>query len=44
MSSIGKTLRDELEKHFTLDRPEVVTEQVSVRRHPQMAAQARERT
>ncbi|MET0442931.1 MAG: 23S rRNA (adenine(2503)-C(2))-methyltransferase RlmN, partial [Pseudorhodoplanes sp.] len=29
MSSIGKTLRDELEKHFTLERPEVVTEQVS---------------
>ncbi len=29
MSSIGKSLRDELEKHFTLERPEVVTEQVS---------------
>ena len=29
MSSIGRTMRDQLEKHFTLDRPEVVTEQVS---------------
>ena len=29
MSSIGKTLRDELDRHFTLDRPEMVTEQVS---------------
>ena len=29
MSSIGKGLRDELETHFTLERPEVVTEQVS---------------
>jgi 23S rRNA (adenine2503-C2)-methyltransferase len=29
MSSIAKDLRGELEKHFTLDRPEVVTEQVS---------------
>jgi 23S rRNA (adenine2503-C2)-methyltransferase len=29
MSSIGKSLRDELEQHFTLERPEVVTEQVS---------------
>jgi len=29
MSSIAKDLRSELEKHFTLDRPEVVTEQVS---------------
>ena len=29
MSSIGRTMRDQLEKHFTLDRPEVVTEQAS---------------
>jgi 23S rRNA (adenine2503-C2)-methyltransferase len=29
MSSIGKSLRDEMEQHFTLERPEVVTEQVS---------------
>jgi len=29
MSSIAKDLRGELEKHFTLDRPELVTEQIS---------------
>ena len=29
MSSISKEVRGELEQHFTLDRPEMVTEQVS---------------
>lgn len=29
MSSIARDLRSELEKHFTLDRPEMVTEQIS---------------
>jgi 23S rRNA (adenine2503-C2)-methyltransferase len=29
MSSIGKATREELARHFTLDRPEMVTEQVS---------------
>ena len=29
MSSISKSLRDEIERHYTLERPEVVTEQVS---------------
>jgi 23S rRNA (adenine2503-C2)-methyltransferase len=30
MTSVSKELRAELERHFTLDRPEVVAEQVSV--------------
>jgi 23S rRNA (adenine2503-C2)-methyltransferase len=30
MSNLSKELRTELEAHFTLDRPEVVTEQISV--------------
>ena len=29
MSSISKTLRDQLDKHFTLERPEIVSEQIS---------------
>ncbi len=30
MSSVSKDLRAALEQHFTLDRPEVVAEQISV--------------
>ena len=30
MDSIGKDLQSELEKNFTLDRPEIVTEQISI--------------
>src|SRR6201999_2094465 len=29
MTSISKDMRKELEQHFTVDRPEVVTEQIS---------------
>ena len=43
MTSISKGIRAELAQHFTVDRPEVVAEQISERRHPQMAAAAAER-
>src|SRR2546425_9702865 len=29
MTSVSKEMRSELEKHFTVDRPEVVAEQIS---------------
>ena len=37
MLNVSKVMRQKLAEHFTLARPEVVEEQVSVRRHPQMA-------
>ena len=43
MTSISKDTRAELEKHFTVDRPEVVAEQVSNDGTRKMAAAVAER-
>ncbi len=37
MTSVSKELRAELKRRFTLDRPDVAAEQISSRRHPQVA-------
>ncbi len=38
MTNVAKDLRALLKQHFTIQRPEIAEEQISKRRHPQVAA------